>query len=74
MIIKVQAKVSDLGFYTLLADDKEVAELDGYVPDLFPGEHYGDYLILDIEVKTGKILNWKMPSISDLEEDFGVKL
>jgi hypothetical protein len=24
-----------------------------------PGDHYGDYLMLDIDPYTGKIVNWK---------------
>lgn len=39
-----------------------------YVPDLFPGQHYGDYLELDIDIETGKILNWKPPFPSELEQ------
>lgn len=30
---------------------------DGYVPDFFPGRD-SDYLELQIDVRTGKILNW----------------
>lgn len=74
MIISVSAKVSDLGFYTLYANEGvKLGEHDGYVPDFFPEEHYGDYLILDIEAETGRILNWKAPSEDDLEETFGYK-
>lgn len=29
---------------------------------------YGDYIILDIDLDTGKILNWKAPSAEDIEE------
>lgn len=47
---KVHLKVRDGGAYTLLdADLNTVSTREGeYVPDFFPGEHYGDYLILDI--------------------------
>jgi hypothetical protein len=74
MIINVQAKVSDLGFYTLYSGDgKNLGEHDGYVPDFFPGDHYGDYLILDIDVESGRIVNWQTPWDKDLEETFGYK-
>lgn len=57
--IKVYAKPCDSGGYTLLdAKGETIAEDDGYVPPFFPGENYGDYLILDIDMKTGRILNW----------------
>ena len=39
-----------------------------YVPDFFPDEHYGDYVMLDIDVKTGKIINWRVPTKTDLNK------
>ena len=33
----------------------------------FIKKHYGDYLILDIDLETGQILNWKKPTREDLE-------
>ena len=58
--VSVTAKCSDLCF-TELKDDKGsvVIEHDGYVPDFFPEEHYGDCVQLDIDMDTGKITNWK---------------
>jgi len=41
---------------------------DGYVPDFMPGEHYGDYVLLDIDVDTGQITNWKKPSVEQIQE------
>jgi len=32
------------------------------VPEMMPGEHCGDYVEIDIDIATGKILNWKKPS------------
>lgn len=61
--ITISAKCSDL-FSASLDDGREY---DGYVPDFFPGEHYGDYVELEIELATGKILNWKVPTKKDLE-------
>lgn len=59
MIASINAKCSDL-CQTIIKDDsgKILFENDGYVPDFMPDEHYGDYVILDIDVKTGKIINW----------------
>lgn len=60
--ILVHAKVCDSGSYALKdVNGKEVAVRDDYVPSFFPDEHYGDYLILDIELESGIILNWKRP-------------
>ncbi len=69
-IIEITAKCSDLcsAVATNKAGDTIQAG-DGYVPDFMPGEHYGDYVILEIEVATGKILNWKTPSDAEILRD-----
>lgn len=41
---------------------------DGYVPSFMPGEHHGDYVMLDIDIDTGTITNWKKPTAKALEE------
>jgi hypothetical protein len=33
-----------------------------------PGEHYGDYIILDIDIDTGVIKNWKKPTKEVIKE------
>jgi hypothetical protein len=59
-IIRVSAKCSDLWSHQVIGKNGEVqSEYDGYVPSFMPGEHYGDYIMLDIDPYTGKILNWK---------------
>jgi hypothetical protein len=51
-------KVVDAGVYTLLDEDgDEVAERGDYVPDFFPGNHYGDYIRFNID-GDGKIEGW----------------
>lgn len=68
-IIKFCAKCSDMFSATIHdKDGKKLFEYDGYVPDFFPDEHYGDYVILDIDLETGKILNWKKPTQEDIDE------
>jgi hypothetical protein len=52
----------------LLEDGKEVGAYDGYVPDIMPGEHFGDYVTLDIDLDTGKIVNWKKPTASQINK------
>ena len=46
-----------------------LAENNGYVPGFMPGEHYGDYVQLEIDVATGRILNWKPPSDATILRD-----
>jgi hypothetical protein len=71
MKLSINAKCSDL-FSASLYDDKGklIGDYRGYVPDFFPGQHYGDYVTLEIDVETGKILNWKKPSKSELNKTF----
>lgn len=64
-ILKVSIKAVDSGIYSLNGEDYE-----GYVPDFFPEEHYGDYVYLDIDVNTGKITNWKKPTKTQLKKYF----
>jgi len=33
-------------------------------------EHYGDYVILEINIETGKIIGWKKPTQAQLKETF----
>jgi hypothetical protein len=40
---------------------------DGYVPGFMPGEHFGDYLILNIDIDTGQITNWQQPTAEQLQ-------
>ena len=69
--VKVQAKtlaihmkVSDRFSAVLRDQDGSIIhdQTDGYVPDFMPGEHYGDYVILDIDMDTGMVTNWKKPT------------
>lgn len=60
--VRVHAKVCDSGIYDLRDElGKTMASREDYVPSFFPGDHYGDYIDLDIDLESGKILNWKMP-------------
>ncbi len=70
--ISIVAKCSDMFSATIL-DGKRSFEYNGYVPKFFPGEHYGDYVMLDIDIESGKILNWKTPTEEQIEELKGDK-
>ncbi len=65
-VISINAKCSDM-FSAILNDGRSY---DGYVPKFFPGQHWGDYVTLEIELATGKILNWKPPTQAALDEIF----
>jgi len=68
--LKICLKVSDQ-FSCRLLDDRghEIAEQEeGYVPSFMPGEHHGDYVILEIDFETGKIQNWKTPCPEKVQE------
>ena len=67
--IAISAKCSDCFGATFSdAEGNEVAGYDGYVPKFFPGDHFGDYVELHIDLKTGKILNWEAPSLADINK------
>ena len=68
--IRINAKCSDM-FAATLHDQKgnQVGgDVAGYVPSLMPGQHFGDYVELDIDLATGKILNWKVPTKKQIAE------
>ena len=66
-VIEVHVKVCDSGLYTLKSEQGlEIHSRDGYVPEFFPEDHYGDYLDLKIDIETGQILNWKKPTPAQL--------
>ena len=58
-IISISAKCSDLYSHTIYRADGTKVHYDGYVPSFMPGEHWGDYLLLDIDPYTGIIVNFK---------------
>lgn len=74
----VKAKCND-AFYAKLADQHgiELGEMDwDYVPRWFPNpdvSHGGDYIEINIDVRTGRILNWVKPSLAELRKTFKPK-
>ena len=68
--LRIHCKVSDRFTYSL--EDEQGEEIhrqdDGYVPDLMPGQHYGDYIILAIDIDTGVVKNWVKPTAEQIEE------
>jgi hypothetical protein len=66
----VHLKVVDQGSYRLTADGLIIHErCQEYVPSWFPGDHYGDYLILDISAE-GVVTNWDKYRVQDRLADW----
>lgn len=70
-VVETEAKFIDLHMkvcdtfsaHLLDGESKKLAEYEGYVPKFMPPDHdgsshYGDYLILRIDLDTGQIVNW----------------
>lgn len=68
-VLKIHMKVRD-EFSAQLADQDGaiIKDYEGYVPSFMPGDHYGDYLILDIDMDSGQILNWSKPKTEDVQK------
>ena len=68
-VIELHAKCRDLCDIRICdGEGSYIHEHDGYVPEFFPGDHYGDYIILDIDIETGQILNWPKITEDQLEK------
>lgn len=71
--LSLHLKVSDM--FTAHVLDQDGNELggqdDGYVPEFMPGKHYGDYVILDIDIDSGLITNWNKPTAAQIEKFIG---
>ena len=63
--LRVSAKVSDL-FWGCLEDEAgdRIGERSGYVPAIL-NDGDNDYISLDVDVATGKIVGWKRPEPVD---------
>jgi hypothetical protein len=69
-IMSMTVKCSDMFYCNISDGEKYVLEdYEGYVPDFMPDDHYGDYVILDIDLDTGKIVNWR-PNITEQVDRF----
>jgi len=68
--LRICCKVVDN--FTASLHDQDGEEIcsqdDGYVPGFMPGKHYGDYLILNIDIETGMVTNWGEAKLKELPE------
>lgn len=71
--LRLHCKVSDRFTASLVDKSGEVIhdQDDGYVPSLMPGNHYGDYIILNINIDTGQITNWEKPTVEKIKAFIG---
>jgi hypothetical protein len=68
-VLKIHCKVCDRFDADLIdAEGRQIKEHTGYVPSFMPGKHFGDYVILDIDIETGQVVNWKAPRPEQLAE------
>ena len=58
-ILTISAKCSDLCYTKYTDKNGKETESDGYVPNGIGIDEYGDYVVLDIDMETGQIQNWK---------------
>lgn len=65
-ILRVCAKTSDSFSAILEVNGVNKIDYDGYVPDFMPGNHYGDYVEIDIDLDTGQIVNWTVPTAKEV--------
>lgn len=71
IVLQIMAKCNDCCDATIFRNGEPIYNTDGYVPSLMPGGG-GDYIKLSIDIETGKILNWVVPTKSQLEEFTGI--
>ena len=71
--IHIHCKCLDNDFFAELlnSNKKTLAESKGHVPNFFPDQPCGEDVSLNIDIKTGQILNWKVPTDEELLKEFG---
>lgn len=57
-VLSMHVKCSDMYSHVIRNETGILSEYSGYVPSIVPNE-FGDYLTLDVDPYTGRILNWK---------------
>ena len=67
--IKLQVCSRDTNDIAIIDQDGETIchKGDCYVPGFFPGNHSGDYLMLNIDIDTGTITNWEEVDMNELQ-------
>lgn len=67
--IEIVMKVRDTFSAAILDENSKLLgeQEDVYVPGFMPGEHYGDYLMLKIDLDTGQVVDWRAPTSEEIE-------
>ncbi len=52
-------------------DGQEIVHHYGSAPDFMSNICIGDYLVLNIDLDTGQIINWKPPTAEELQDFIG---
>jgi len=69
----ITAKCSDLCHVNFKDEHgNSIGKRDDYVPSWMPEQHDGDYVEIEIDVSTGTILNWKIPTQKELYNSIGI--
>ena len=64
--IRLSGKASDMFNYSVYdTDGLELLDKEGYAPDIY-GVCGGDYFDLEIDIETGKIVDWNQQSKDDI--------
>ena len=66
--LRISAKCSDLCWTEYTDKNGNKTESNGYVPKNIGIDDYGDYVELDIDMKTGQIQNWKPVSDAQVKQ------
>lgn len=65
----ISGKVSNLFFMTIKDENGQViADYDGYVPSFVPNDG-SDYILMEIDIENGLILNWSNPTENEQFKD-----
>jgi hypothetical protein len=67
-ILSIIAKPSDCGSYYIYEDGKLAWEHRGYVPRGL-GIGGGDYVEIEIDLETGKVVGWQQPDLENIIEE-----
>ena len=68
--ISISAKCSDMFFASICKDGAgQIGEYDGYVPECFGPNGYGDYVKLEVNVETGQIVGWDAEAAKEFVEE-----
>lgn len=68
--LKINAKCSDLCFAEIIDENGKVLAERDYYPPRLGGVMGGDDIYIEIDVETGRILNWVTPTQDDIMREF----